>query len=367
VPLPPAPPERWPVAYPVMKQSERKSYTLREIVNAFGGEVIGNADTRVRQVATLENARGGTIAFLANERYAQQLKATGAGAVILGTAMRDATRLPRVVCDDPYAYFARVSALLNPSRQSDPGTHASSVIDGSAVIAADAEIGPLAVVGKRARVGAGCVIGPGCVVGDDVVLGTGVLLHANVTVYGGCVIGDRVILHSGAIIGADGFGIAMAGERWVKIPQIGRVVIGNDVEIGANTTVDRGTIDDTVIEDGAKLDNQIQVAHNVRIGAHTAIAGCVGIAGSARIGRYCRIGGASGIAGHTVIADHVEISAHTLISKSIDKPGIYTGAYPFEANRDWRKNAAHLRHLSDLADRLRALEKKLAALERSAH
>ena len=349
-----------------MKRSERKSYTLREIATCFGGEVIGDPDTRIRQVATLENARPDTIAFLANERYRQQLKMTRAGAVILGTAMRDATDLPRVACGDPYAYFALVSGLLNPSRQSNPGTHATAVIDGSAVIAADAEIGPLAVVGKNVRVGAGCVIGSGCVVGDDVVLGTGVRLHANVTVYDKCVIGDRVILHSGAVIGADGFGIAMADERWVKIPQIGRVVIGNDVEIGANTTVDRGTIDDTIIEEGAKLDNQIQIAHNVRIGAHTAIAGCVGIAGSSRIGRYCRIGGASGIAGHLTIADHVEISAYTLISKSIDKPGIYTGAYPFGPNHEWRKNAAHLRHLSDLADRLRTLEKKLAALERSA-
>lgn len=349
-----------------MKRRERRSYTLREIVKGFGGELIGDPDTRVRQVATLQNARPDTIAFLANERYLQQLEATRAGAVIVGTAMRDATDLPRVVCGNPYAYFARVSALLNPSRQSNPGAHATAVIDGSAVIAADAEIGPLAVVGRNVRVGAGCVIGPGCVIGDDVVLGKGALLHANVTIYDRCIIGDRVILHSGTVIGADGFGIAMADERWVKIPQIGRVLIGNDVEIGANTTVDRGAIEDTIIEEGVKLDNQIQIAHNVRIGAHTAIAGCAGIAGSAIIGRYCRIGGASGIAGHLTIADHVEISAYTLITKSIHEPGIYTGAYPFEPNREWRRNAAQLRHLGDLADRLRALEKRLAALERSA-
>ena len=349
-----------------MKRREQKSYTLREIVKGFGGEIIGDPDICVRQVATLENARCDAIAFLANERYLPQLKATRAGAVILGTAMRDATDLPRVVCGDPYVYFARVSALLNPSRQSNPGTHATAVIDRSAVIAADAEIGPLAVVGRDARIGAGCIIGAGCVIGDGAVLGAGVLLHANVTVYDECVIGDRVILHSGAIIGADGFGIAMADERWVKIPQVGRVVIGNDVEIGANTTVDRGAIDDTIIEEGVKLDNQIQIAHNVRIGAHTAIAGCAGIAGSSIIGRHCRIGGASGIAGHLIIADHVEISAYTLITKSIHEPGIYSGAYPFEPNREWRRNAAQLRHLSDLADRLRALEKRLAALERSA-
>jgi UDP-3-O-[3-hydroxymyristoyl] glucosamine N-acyltransferase len=195
-------------------------------------------------------------------------------------------------------------------------------------------------------------------------LGSAVRLHANVTIYHGCIIGDRVIIHSGAVIGADGFGIAMTDDRWLKIPQIGRVVIEADVEVGANTTIDRGAIDDTIIEEGVKLDNQIQVAHNVRIGAHTAIAACAGVAGSARIGRYCRIGGASGIAGHITIADHVEISAHTIITKSIDKPGTYTGAYPFEANREWRRNAAQLRHLSELAERLRTLEKRFAALER---
>ncbi len=181
------------------------------------------------------------------------------------------------------------------------------------------------------------------------------------TVYHGCEIGERVILHSGVVIGADGFGIALDGGRWLKVPQIGRVVIGNDVEIGANTTVDRGAIDDTVIEEGVKLDNQIQVGHNVRIGAHTAIAACTGIAGSARIGRFCRIGGASGIAGHIVIADHVEISTHTLITKSLDQPGTYTGAYPFDVNSRWRSNAAQLRHLNELAERVRALEKKQSA------
>ncbi|MBI4204538.1 MAG: UDP-3-O-(3-hydroxymyristoyl)glucosamine N-acyltransferase [Betaproteobacteria bacterium] len=344
--------------------SERKPYTLREIAERFGGEIIGDPDTGVRQVATLENASPGTLTFLANERYLQQLKATRAGAVILGTAMRDATDLPRIVCANPYVYFARVSGLLNPAREPVPGAHATAVVDRSAVVATDVEIGPLAVVGKHVNIGAGSVIGPGCVIGDGVTLGAAVRLHGNVTIYDRCIIGDRVILHSGAVIGADGFGIAMADERWVKIPQIGRVIVGADVEIGANTTIDRGAIDDTVIEEGVKLDNQIQVAHNVRIGAHTAIAACAGIAGSAKIGRYCRIGGASGIAGHITIADHVEISAHTIITKSIDKPGTYTGAYPFEANREWRRNAAQLRHLSDLAERLRALEKKLAALER---
>jgi UDP-3-O-[3-hydroxymyristoyl] glucosamine N-acyltransferase len=348
-----------------MARSERKSYSLREVAEILGGEIIGNPDTRVRQVATLDNAGPEAIAFLANERYQQQLATTRAAAVIIGTTLRNATDLPRIISANPYAYFARVSGLLNPARQARPGRHASAVIDPSASIAEDAELGPLSVIGRNARIGARCLIGAGCVIGENATLGDDARLHANVTIYEDCIIGSRVILHTGVVIGADGFGIAISDERWIKIPQIGRVIIGDDVEIGANTTVDRGTIDDTVIEEGVKLDNQIQIAHNVHIGAHTAIAACAGVAGSARIGRHCRIGGASGIAGHLTIADHVEISAHTIITKSIEKSGTYTGAYPFEENRNWRRNAAQLRHLSELAERVRALEKQLALHERS--
>lgn len=348
-----------------MTRSERISYSLREITERLGGEVVGDPETRVRQVATLENATSEAIAFLANDRYLPQLGATRAGAVIVGEPARDATRIPRIVCANPYAYFARLSALFNPGPAPRPGVHATAVIDSTATMARGVEIGPYVVVGRNARIGTGSVIGAGCCVGDDVTIGSGTRLFPNVTVYHGCVVGDRVILHSGVVIGADGFGIAMDEGRWLKVPQIGRVVIGDDVEIGANTTVDRGALDDTVIEEGVKLDNQIQIAHNVRIGAHTAIAGCAGIAGSTKIGRYCRIGGASGIAGHLVIADNVEISAHTLITKSIDRPGTYTGAYAFEPHNEWRKNAVQLRHLNELAERLHALEKILAHPKRS--
>jgi UDP-3-O-[3-hydroxymyristoyl] glucosamine N-acyltransferase len=341
-----------------MTRSGRTSYSLREIAARFGGEVAGDHTVKVSQVATLEMAAPDDITFLANERYLSQLKTTRAGAVILGESARAGTRLPRIVCANPYAYFARVSALFNPERTPRPGTHPAAVIDATAVVAGDAEIGPFVVIGRNARIGTACVIGAGCYVGDGVTVGGGTTLRPNVTVYHDCVIGERVILHSGVVIGADGFGIAMEEGRWLKVPQIGRVVIGSDVEVGANTTVDRGALDDTVIEEGAKLDNQIQVGHNVRIGAHTAIAACVGIAGSTRIGRYCVIGGASGIAGHLTIADRVEISAFTLIAKSIDKPGTYTGVYAFEPHARWRRNAVHLRHLGDLADRVRALEKK---------
>ena len=348
-----------------MTRSGRISYSLREIAQRFGGEVVGDPSVKVSQVATLEAAAPGTITFLSSERYLPQLKSTRAEAVIVGESARAATRLPRIVCANPYAYFARVSGLFNPARQPRPGIHATAVVDPSASVASDAEVGPHAVIGPSVRIGAGCMIGAGCCIGEGASVGGGSRLHSNVTVYHGCVIGERVTLHSGVVIGADGFGIARDEGKWVKIPQVGRVVIGDDVEIGANTTVDRGALDDTVIEEGVKLDNQIQVGHNVRIGAHTAIAACVGIAGSARIGRNCMIGGASGIFGHISIADGVTISTYTLITKSIDKAGTYTGAYPFEPHADWRRNAVHLRRLDALADRVRALEKKPRKSRRS--
>lgn len=348
-----------------MKRGDMNALSLRDIVGHLGGDVVGDGQTVVRRVASLANAGPEAIVFLASARYLPQLQSTRASAVIVSTAMRDSTVLPRIVCEDPYAYFARVSALFNPQRAAVPGIHATAVVDAAATVDAAAEIGPRAVIGCGAAIGAGCIVGAGCVIGDNATVGADCRLHANVTIYDNCLIGERVILHSGAVIGADGFGMAMHEGRWIKVPQIGRVVIGNDVEIGANTTIDRGAIDDTVIEEGVKLDNQIQVAHNVRIGAHTAIAACAGIAGSATIGRHCRIGGASGIAGHLKIADGVEISAHTIITKSIDKAGVYTGAYPFEANRQWRRNAAQLRHLGELADRVRALEGKRGPPERS--
>ncbi|HUF80507.1 MAG TPA: UDP-3-O-(3-hydroxymyristoyl)glucosamine N-acyltransferase [Burkholderiales bacterium] len=348
-----------------MTRSERRSYSLREIRERLGGEIAGDPEIEVRKVATLESATPECIAFFANARYLAQLKATRAGAVVVGESARDATGIPRIVSPNPYAYFARVSGLLNPQAPAQPGIHGSAVIDGSAFISGDAEIGPCVVIGRNARIAAGCLIGAGCSIGPDASIGAHSRLYPNVTIYPGCVIGERVILHSGAVIGADGFGIAMDEGRWLKVPQVGRVVIGNDVEIGANTTVDRGAMDDTVIEDGVKLDNQIQIGHNVHIGAHTAIAACAGVAGSARIGRYCRIGGASGIAGHITIADHVEISTYTLVTKSINEAGTYTGAYVFAPHNVWRRNAVHLRHLAELADRVRALENKRKRTKRS--
>jgi len=335
------------------------SYRLSEIAERLGGRVLGRAETRISQVATLETALPTHISFLANGKYRAQLDSTKAGAVILGEADAEATGLPRIISDNPYAYFARVSGLLNPLPQVKPGIAPGAIIGAGAKIAATASIAATAVVGEGATIGAFSVIGAGCYIGENTVVGNHARLYPRVVIYHHCLIGDNLIAHSGAVIGSDGFGHAMDQGRWIKIPQIGRVVIGNNVEIGANTTIDRGALDDTVIEDGVKLDNQIQIAHNVRIGAHTAIAGCVGIAGSTTIGRYCLIGGSAGILGHLQIADRVEIAAFTLIGKSIHEAGSYAAIFPFSKADDWRRNAVHLRHLDDLVKRVRKLEQEI--------
>ncbi|HSG77852.1 MAG TPA: UDP-3-O-(3-hydroxymyristoyl)glucosamine N-acyltransferase [Burkholderiales bacterium] len=302
--------------------------SLGEIASRLGGRVVGDAGVLVEQVASLEHARGHEIAFFSSARYKAQLAATRAAAVILGPQAEPLTRLPRIVSDNPYAYFARVSQLLNPAGAPQPGVHAAAHVDASARVHASARIDAGAVVGARAEIGERVWIGAGCCIGE------------------------------GAVIGADGFGMALDAGRWLKVPQIGRVLVGDDVEIGANTTIDRGTVDDTVIEDGVKLDNQIQIGHNCRIGAHTAMAGCAGVAGSAVIGQRCTIGGAAAILGHLSICDDVHVSAVTVISRSIRKPGTYTGIYPFDDNASWARNAALVRHLAELADRVGALEKK---------
>lgn len=345
---------------------KRTAYRLEDIVAQFGGQIVGDGSTEITQVATLEHATQGQIAFLANSKYRKQLEATQAAAVIVSAQDADATTLPRIVCDYPYSYFAKLSAWLNPPPNFAAGIHPSAVIAEGAQVAATAHIGAQVTIGAGASIGAASVIMPGCSIGERASVGENTRLYPRVVVYHDCVLGNNCIVHSGAVIGADGFGIAMEAGAWLKIPQIGRAVIGNNVEIGANTTIDRGALDDTVIEDGVKLDNQIQIAHNVRIGAHTAIAGCVGIAGSTSIGRYCRIGGSAGILGHLTIADNVEISAFTLIGKSIREPGSYCGIYPFSKNDDWRDNAVHLRHLQEMAARIKLMEKEIEVLKRRA-
>ena len=341
----------------------RQVYRLSEIVQRFGGEVLGDSDVSISQVATLEAAGPGQISFYANSRYRKQLEQTRAEAVILDANASASTRRTRLVCRDPYAYFARVSALLNPPAAVVAGIHPLAVVHPTARVANSACVGPFVAIGAGTEVGDRTLVGPNCTLGDNVRIGSDCRLHSGVSIYHDCIVGDRVILHSGVIIGADGFGLAWDGGRWHKIPQIGRVLLGDDVEVGANTTIDRGALDDTVIEEGVKLDNQIQIGHNCRIGAHTAIAGCAGVAGSTRIGRYCRIGGSAMIGGHLEIADNVEVSGATGVSKSILKAGTYTSLFPMSLHRDWLRNASHIRHLDALAGRLRDLEARLAELE----
>lgn len=337
--------------------------TLSELVSRFGGELVGDGALSVNQVAPLHRATSNEIGFVSQKKYLAQLAGTRAGALILPLDARDASELPRILTPNPYLYFARVSALLNPLPRPPAGIHPAATIAPDAEIDADASIAAGAVVGSGARIGARTVVGANCVVGENVRIGADCHLHAHVTLYHHCEVGDHVILHSGCVIGADGFGFAPSEGGWEKIPQIGRVLIGDHVEVGACTTIDRGALEDTVIEEGVKLDNQIQVAHNVHIGAHTAVAGCTGIAGSAKIGRHCMIGGAAMITGHIEIPDGTRISTNTLITKTPPKPGTYTSALPFSEHEVWQRNAVHMRNLDKLVNRIKQLEKRLNELE----
>ncbi|HEX6634707.1 MAG TPA: UDP-3-O-(3-hydroxymyristoyl)glucosamine N-acyltransferase [Usitatibacter sp.] len=325
--------------------------TLRQIVERLGGEAVGEPAAPLTGVATLDSAGPREIAFLANPRYRAKLAATRAGAVILGRGDRDAASMPRIVSDNPYAYYARTVALFHPAPEAVPGVHPTAQVDPTARVDAGAEVGPFAVIGPRCRVARGAVIGAHATLGAQVEIGEGTRLNAGVAVYERCRLGARCIVHSGAVIGADGFGMARDEGRWIKIPQVGAVRIGDDVEIGANTTIDRGALDDTVIGDGVKLDNQIQVAHNCVIGAHTVIAGCTGISGSVTIGRDCMIGGGVGIVGHISICDRVTISGMTLVAKPITQPGTYTSGLPMMPHAQWLRSAALLRRLERIAGR----------------
>lgn len=337
--------------------------TLGEIAREVGGELIGDPELPIDRIGPLdERATPATISFLANPRYAAQLASTRAGCVIVAPAQREAaaSRGAVLVTPEPYLYYARLTQWwarrMRP--QPAPGVHPSAVVDPSATVGEGASVGPLAVIEPGAVIGEGAVIGAHGFVGREAQVGALTRLHPRVTFGERCRIGARGIVHGGAVIGADGFGFAPEGGRWVKIEQLGAVTIGDDVEIGANTCIDRGALDDTVIEDGVKLDDLIMIAHNVRIGAHTAMAACCGVAGSADIGRHCTIGGSAMIAGHIVIVDHVFLSALTFVSRSIRQPGHYSGAWPFDDNATWEKNAATLRQLYTLRERVRALEKK---------
>ncbi len=338
------------------------SALLGDLAHLLGAELVGDPQRRVQRIGPLDSADQTTIGFLANPRYQSQLATTQAGCVIVAPALREAAcaRGATLVCADPYLAFARLTQWWAAQQRRAPvaGVHASAVVEEGAFIDATAAIGAQAFIGRGARIGAGVVVGVQCHVGEEAQVGALTWLKPRVVLSDACRIGQRGIVHSGAVIGADGFGFAPTEGRWEKIEQLGAVVIGDDVEIGANTCIDRGALEDTVLEDGVKLDNLVQIGHNVRIGAHTAFAGCVGVAGSARIGRHCTAGGGAIILGHLEIVDHVHITAATLITRSIHKPGQYSGSFPFDDNASWEKNAATLRQLHALRDRLRALERK---------
>lgn len=336
---------------------------LGDIIARLGGELVGSPDIEVHRIATLESAGEGDISFLSNPRYASKLAHCRASAIILSADAVASCPSASIATPQPYLYFARLSQLLHPPKPVQPGIHPSASVLGQ--VSPSAEIGPGAFVDVGAQVGPHVVVGPGCRIGANCQVGEGSVLHANVTLYDNVVVGARAIIHSGAVLGADGFGFAKESDgSWLKIPQVGRVVIGDDVEIGANTTIDRGALEDTVIENGVKLDNQIQIAHNVRVGANTAMAGCVGVAGSARIGQSCTVGGGAIILGHIELADGVHVSSGTLVAKSIARPGSYTGTIPFMEHEDWLRNFSRIRHLDAMADKIRALEKRLAELEK---
>lgn len=339
---------------------------IAEVGRRSAGELVaavqGEAPVPLSGTAALDDASAADLAFLANPRYRASAAQSGAGAIVLSPADAAAlfpsgrTQGALIVCDAPYAWYAYAAQALAPVESWVPGCAATAVIATDARIDPSARIDAHAVVGAGAVIAAGAWIGPACVLGPGVQIGADSRLHSSVQVYAGCRVGARAIVHAGAVIGADGFGFAPLRGNWVKIPQTGIVRIGDDVEIGANTTIDRGSAGDTVIEDGVKIDNQVQIGHNCRIGAHTAIAGCVGIAGSADIGRHCQIGGAAMIHGHLQIVDGAVIGAGTLVSRSLREPDFYTGVFPIMRNRDWERNAALLRHLVELRDRIRRLE-----------
>ena len=321
---------------------------LGELARRLGLNLHGDPDIRIESAATLVSARPGQISFLANPAYRDQLPVTRASAVIVPAKVASQAPCSTLAAEDPYAAWARLLGLLYPVPNARPGVDGSARVDAGAVIDCGAEIGPLCHIAAGARIEADVVVGPGCVVGPEARIGKGARLSSRVFLGARCCLGERVVVQPGAVIGADGFGLAMHEGRWIKVPQLGTVRIGDDCEIGANTTIDRGALDDTVLGCDVRLDNQVQIGHNVTIGDHTAIAGCVGVAGSTRIGRYCMIAGASGIGGHLEICDHVVITAMSTVLNSITEPGHYGSGIPARPQRAWQKILVRLGQLERL-------------------
>ncbi|MDH3305566.1 MAG: UDP-3-O-(3-hydroxymyristoyl)glucosamine N-acyltransferase [Gammaproteobacteria bacterium] len=331
--------------------------SLGELATQFGCELIGDPDVVVSSVASLPNAGPESLSFLANDIYKKQLPSTKAAAVILRASDADESPVASILHEDPYACYARMATVVCPPPSYAPGVHASALIAPSAKVADSAHLAANVVIGERSRVGENVYLGPGTVIGPDCTIGDDCRFIANVTLARSVEIGERGMFHPGVVIGADGFGNAMTPDGWVKVPQLGGVRIGNDVEIGANTTVDCGALDNTVIEDGVRIDNLCMIAHNVHIGAHTALAAMVGIAGSTRIGKRCLFAGKSGAVGHITVCDDVIVAARTFLSKDVTTPGTYAASFPADEARSWSKQLARFRRLGTLIERVKKLEK----------
>jgi len=336
----------------------KPTYTAQQIAERFGLQLHGNGDTVIDGVATLAHAGPGQLSFLANPRYRAQLADSQAAVVVMRIDDVESAPGTALVAKDPYTAFAKIGALFDVPPVREPGIHPLAVVDPTATVAASAHVGPFVSIGARSVVGEGCVIGTGSIIGEDCVVGDGCTLIARVTLVTRVRLGKRVQIHPGAVIGADGFGLAMDAGHWIKVPQLGGVAIGDDCEIGANTCIDRGALEDTVLEDDVRVDNLVQIAHNCHIGAHTAIAGCTGIAGSAKIGRYCMLGGHVGVVGHLEICDKVVITGKSVVRNSILEPGEYSSGTPLTDTRTWRKNAARFKQLDALARRIIAVSKE---------
>jgi UDP-3-O-[3-hydroxymyristoyl] glucosamine N-acyltransferase len=338
------------------------SYSLAELAERFGLLSHGDNTLRIDGVGTLAGATASQLSFLSNSKYDAQLAATHAGVVVLREENLATCPGAALIAKDPYVAYAKIALLFEWLPSAPPGIHASAVVAASARVSKSASIGPCCVIEEGAVVEDGVILGPHCVIGTDCTVGAQSRLVARVTLVTRVTLGKRVLVHPGAVIGSDGFGLAFDQDAfdhggWIKLPQLGGVRIGDDCEIGANTTIDRGALEDTVLEEDVRLDNQIQIAHNVYVGAHTAMAGCAAVAGSAKIGRYCMIGGNAGVLGHLELADRVTITAKSLVTSSIREPGEYSSGVPLQPNLLWRKNAARFKHLDEYARRLSALEK----------
>lgn len=337
--------------------AHQKPYTLEFLAGVIDAKIQGDGSLVVERLNTLQDASSKELAFLANPKYLKYLETTKAAAVILTEDSASDFSGNALICSDPYLAYAKLTAVFAKPIDRSQGVHATAVVHPSVTLASDVVVGPNAIIGAGSTIADGTVIGAGCSIAEDVSIGANCLLHPNVSVYDDVDIGDDCIIHSGAVIGSDGFGFAPSKEGWVKIHQLGSVSIGDRVEIGSGTTIDRGAIGNTQIANGVIIDDQVHIAHNVKIGENTAIAGCVGIAGSTEIGANCTIAGMAGVNGHITITDNVHIAGMAMVSKSITKPGAYSSATPIDEVGVWRKNAARFHQLDKMARRLSALEK----------